>query len=323
MQNRSQKRIETINKSKHMVSANSNSLGRSLRGLILLINEYYWKTFTGPFFTFFFPLVIISLLGWMLGYFMILSGSLSIGILSISLTSMPTAIYEFKSSSLLKRIGASPINPKIFITAVCSFYIAVMIISVIWSFLVSTVIFISYWEKAPEWASQMPSVSEMLANINYGGYIYSQILTIVIGASIGIMLVSIARSSVTIQSFGVIILIVSMFLSGQVFPLYIVKNVQPLWILGYVICPFKSTACMIVESWYGKTDFLNNVLGSSIFDLTKSYIIRPTLEVGGIKMMEKMTMVTSLEKIINIFLPFVWDIIFILVASFKFKWSTR
>ena len=69
---------------------------------------------------------------------------LSIGNLSISLTSMPTAIYEFKSSSLLKRIGASPINPKIFITAVCSFYIAVMIISVIWSFLVSTVIFISY-----------------------------------------------------------------------------------------------------------------------------------------------------------------------------------
>jgi len=31
--------------------------------------------------------------------------------MAIALTSMPQAIYEFKRSSLLKRIGATPIKP--------------------------------------------------------------------------------------------------------------------------------------------------------------------------------------------------------------------
>jgi len=46
---------------------------------------------------------------------------------------------------------------------------------------------------------------------------------IIIGIAAGMMLVSIAKSSLTIQSFGVTIMIISMLMSAQLFPIYIIK----------------------------------------------------------------------------------------------------
>lgn len=83
---------------------------RGSRALFYLINTTYWNGIFGPFFSFVFPIIFITILGNMLGYDQILGGSLIVPSMSVAMCSMPQAIFEFKKSSLLKRIGVTPIK---------------------------------------------------------------------------------------------------------------------------------------------------------------------------------------------------------------------
>lgn len=321
------KHVEKINSSKHLTDINKRSKLRSLKGLFLLFNEHYWKTFVGPFFTFAFPTIVTGILGWMLGYFLVLAGSMGISVMTLGLVSMPQAIFEFKQSSLLKRIGATPIKPIIFILCASVFYVLVMIASILVALLASLIMFGCYWDTAPVWATlsggyDFPSLKQLLEGVNWGCFIYSQLWMVVVSVSIGMFLVSISKSAVTIQSIGVFIMIISMFLSGQLFPITIVKNVPFFWWVGY-LTPFKCTSGLIIESWYGKQDICFNINGSDIFDFKNSYEVLITLPVGGAEMFKPIEIFRTFEKILNLLSPLVWTTLFVSVASIKFKWSTR
>jgi hypothetical protein len=60
---------------------------------------------------------------------MILGSTITIGPVAIACISLPTAIFEFKKSTILKRIGASSIRPKSFLAYTAIFYLIIMICS--------------------------------------------------------------------------------------------------------------------------------------------------------------------------------------------------
>ena len=70
-------------------------------------------------------------------------------------------------------------------------------------------------------------------------------MNIFVATSIGLMLVSVLKSSLAIQALGIPILIISQFLSAQVLPIPMVREVDAMYYLSY-ISPFKySTGLMI------------------------------------------------------------------------------
>ncbi|MEG2232910.1 MAG: hypothetical protein RRY16_02980 [Bacilli bacterium] len=88
--------------------------------LIKLINSQFIKNKNELFFTFVFSVIFVAMFGHInaaqfdyssVMFMSVLSGIFMLQIIQCGMQSMPTAIMEFKTSVLLKRIGATPIKP--------------------------------------------------------------------------------------------------------------------------------------------------------------------------------------------------------------------
>lgn len=277
-----------------------------------------------------------------MGYYLVLGGSFTVSIFAISLTSLPQAIHEFKSSSLLKRIGATPIKPWVFISVTSLFYIFTMFISLFWTMVMTFIIFCPYVSKPYEISIfglqdliRVPSLTEMYSSMDWVGFLISQLLTMLVGITCGFTLVSISKSSVTIQAMGVLIFVISLLLDACLFPPYLIKreDIMPIWWIGYFLSPFKSTTNMSTESWYWHTacyflsnpepQHLFNVNQSTIFDCSKAFVSTPMIYVPGMKLTGETTICEKWEKIIDWIIPFCWTGLFSLIAIKKFRWTTR
>lgn len=333
-------KIQVINK-----KFQSNFIG--WKPLFGLINESFWKGVFGPFFAFIFPLIFIAILGNVLGYDEILGGSLAISPMAITTTSMPMLLFEFKSSSLLKRIGSTPIKPSSFIFVTIIYYLVIILLSILWTILFSLLIFgITYWDRGrviqesnqliPEMVSM--SFKQTLENVNWLGFLWGQLMLTLTGLVFGMFLVAVCKSIISIQAIGTTVLIISQFLTAMVLPIGILKNIDALWYLGYVISPFKAGTSIILESWNGSVslndslinnDILlnaNKVVGSiNIGDFTiqgNPFDINQTFEyydTGG----KTVVILDKTEKIVTLILPFLWIILFGILATKFFKWSAR
>ncbi len=63
------------------------------------------------------PFILSLFIGRVVGPSLIVPGVFSVPVLCIFLVFMPQMIFEFKNSSILKRIGATPIKPIKFLSA--------------------------------------------------------------------------------------------------------------------------------------------------------------------------------------------------------------
>lgn len=315
-----------------------------MKALLKIINLHFWKSIIGPFFAFGFPIIFIAILGMMLGYYSMFGGMLAISAMAVSLTSMPQAIYEFKRSSLLKRIGVTPIKPYMFIIAAICYYIVVMIIGTFFSIIIGIAIFSGNMNNGKEIMSSVMwidgknyplysvSLGIMLSNVNWGGFIWGMLLNILVGASLGMLLVSICKSTMLIQGIGIPILILSQFLTAQVLPVDMVRKVDALWYLGY-ISPFKSTTSLLIQSWNGCVDdpaqwtisivkekevIQQTMSGSfNVFDMDANY------QVVDSKSSKMIDVFSKPERILNMILPFAWIGLFFGLSVKFFKWSNR
>ncbi len=249
----------------------------------------------------------------------------------VTLNLMPQAIYEFKNSCVLKRIGATPIKPLSFILITGIYYFLMMIVSLVWCFVWMIIIFIPYFSTGASWGGDIiaafdpPSIATIFQTIDWGGFIYSWILTVLVGICMGMVLVSFTKSSLALQTTGLFITIVSMFLAAQALPVSVVRQSDFFWYLGYVVTPFKSVSTMMNESWNVGVS-LNNSNASTIFNVNSQFCAYDLLPVAGngkMHLSEPTLVCDTPEKIINLILPWIWAAILSLIAVKKFKWSTR
>jgi len=304
--------------------------------LLKLINSYFWRSISGPFLSFCFPIILTAVLGFSLGYTMAFPGAFFIGIIAIGLNVMPATLSDFRKSSLLKRISVTPIKPiRIFIT-ICLYYLCIMIVSLLFTIAFSYLIFVKYFKTGQEITMQegsepilLPSLKDCLANIDYAGFIYSAILIFILSLTTGLFLCSIFSSPTTINSVSIMIMILTILLSGLALPNSIMRSNESLWYCGYFLTPFKSVITFSFESWnHGMKGWevlgynYNNLNNSGIFEFKNKYEIYSTIILPGVDA-GTITILDIPEKIATLIIPFAWITFFSAYTGKKFKWSVR
>lgn len=298
--------------------------------ILKIINLHFWKSFFGPFFAFVFPLIFVALLGTMLGYDQLFGGALAIASMSIGLTAMPQAIFEFKRSALLKRIGVTPIKPWMFLLAAALFYFVVMIIASLWTLAIGTGIFSKYMNEGYELVkasgSNPPVISQslknMLDNVNWGGFIWGLMMNIIVAISLGFLLVSTSKSTLAIQGLGIPILIISQFLAAQVLPLPMVSG-NAMKYISY-LSPFTYSTGLMIESFTGVIDPGYITTGQIVINGSNNiFDVNDAFKMIEYKGSELKVMFDKGNKIANLVMPFVFTGIFSAIAIKTFKWSAR
>lgn len=273
----------------------------------------------------------------MIGYDSMFAGFMATPAIAVSMCSMPQAIFEFKQSTLLKRIGSTPIRPWMFLGAAGAYYVLIMIIGIIFSFLMSLAIFSGNFTvgRATSFgSSNLPllalSIKSTLSAINWGGFIWGNIMNIMVGVTFGLMFVSVCKSGAMISGIGIPVLIISSFVTGQYIPMAMLKSGDGvLYNLGY-ITPFKGSIGLMLESFSGSwgvepvfnaagvLDHYQTVVTGqlNIFDIYEKYYI------FGMGPTDSPILVFSVaDNVLNLVLPFVWSALFIGISFKFFKWN--
>ncbi|MGL5732971.1 MAG: hypothetical protein ACRCXE_02800, partial [Metamycoplasmataceae bacterium] len=189
-----------------------------------LVNKYFWKGMIGPLFAFVVPIIMLFFLGQILGHEFYFPGGAAISILTIGLVFMPQSIFEFKNSTLLKRIGTTPINPAKFLVVIILFNLMLMVVSIILVFLCSFIIFaknlnVSRMEsQLEETPFAGASWLQMLGGADWMSFIYATFLLLSLTMIIGILLASVARSTIFIQGVGITLLMIALFVGPAALP---------------------------------------------------------------------------------------------------------
>lgn len=258
-----------------------------------LVAKSFWKSALGPFFAFGFPLICISILGFILGYEQVVGGTLALLASAVTLISLPQVIFEFKNSSILKRVGATPVKTSTFLIVITFFYILIILLSIVWCILFILVVFGSkYWNEGRELVPENKKIingqsvvlsprirvipfKEVLQKVNWWQFFISQVYAIILGISFGLVIVTFAKSAAFVQAVGVIVFILNQFLSAQVFPIALFASNNQLWWIGNIIIPFKGPSILIIESWNGQSDYLPGTNGIPTKDAFSLFYLNP------------------------------------------------
>ncbi|MHA3838768.1 hypothetical protein [Mycoplasma sp. VS1572C] len=258
---------------------NKSHTENTFNGIFSLINIHFWKAFVGPFFAFGYPIIFIVVCGLIFNYPMIISSSLTIGPVAIACVSLPTAIFEFKKSTLLKRIGATKIKPIVFLLYVSTYYFLIMFLSGLWTLFFSFIIFgpdyflygkVIYSQVIGNktYSVSLSSLKQIFQQIDVFGLIYSLLTLTLVSLAVGLFIVSVSKSILMIQAIGSTLLIISMFLTGQVFPMVAVSEVKGMWYFSY-ISPFKSSITQNKMAFDGNA-YLSNIMSINWKDINFS-----------------------------------------------------
>ncbi|MGL4647621.1 MAG: ATP-binding cassette domain-containing protein [Mycoplasmoidaceae bacterium] len=320
--------------------------------LFALVNKHFWKSITGPIFCFILPSLLLFFVGGILGYTFVMPGGLAFPILTVGLVFMPQAIFEFKSSSLLKRIALTKIDTKKFFFVIFTYNFIVIVASIVIQYLFSFLVFYNNLYEAPSTAAfivmqggipkyqEGQSYLQVLESIEWGGFIYSIALMITLTMMIGFAFASIARSSLFIVSAGISFVLITMFLAPTILPTQMIAKSEEVKLTGF-IWPLKYAMGLLIESWNGPVygdnivgeyqlmPGFNNITGSTIWDINKNYVIFNAFgdirnEIGGIVAKNlNYNYFTMPEKIANLVMPYVFIFIFLGITASKFSWNTR
>lgn len=199
-----------------------------MKAIFKLINSYYWKGFFGPFFTIFFPILILFLMGnvtYSAAVKKMVDSNLSEAIISTQIQTLgrgivfgilvstiisngligfPTTIIEFKKSTLIKRIGSANINKSHFMFATIIYNLAWTIFSIIWVPSVGALILGFNKFMSPSIGFNMG----LLAGLPF------MFLIFLISVSIGFLIIALVNNQIGASSIANLIYFPISFLSG-------------------------------------------------------------------------------------------------------------
>ncbi len=232
-------------------------------GVLNIINKYFWKSWSGPFFTFIIaPIIMIISMSLFSSPIVILANALSIPIICTGVTIVPQTIFEFKSSVILKRIGVTDVKPILFMTSIFIYFTSFMIVSVILNLLISMLyVYLVFGNDSSKFGQT--DFYSIYNSADYLSWTLAQLLTIFLSLSIGFVTASILKSVLAIQTAGLIIIIGAMFVGGALVPFSMVANIPILKYLAYLM-PFRYTSALGIESWFAN---INNLFHYSNYQI--------------------------------------------------------
>lgn len=283
-----------------------------------LFNRYYMKSFFGPFFTFAFPVIILAILGSLMNVSFMFPGIVAMTAMSSGITGMPFAIMELKKSVLLKRIGASPVKSSKFTIVIITYFTFIIFMSILWLMLWMVILH-------PKETAMFGGLIEH-GGLSLLGFVYGNLLNIVMSLSIGFLIASISKGEQQAQAIGMLIYFPSTFLSGQFIGMDVISQKEVMnWISSFL--PFRYTTMLVISSWQGNNPFVA-VEMMSVVPLTMKEIESKIKEItdGGGKIedflfIKNITIYKWYEPIIAYIVPYTAIIGTSLFSIKKFKWS--
>lgn len=281
--------------------------------LFKLIAAQYWKSKSEMFFMFIFSIVFIAVFGYIFAassnysaeaFMASLSGIFLLQVIQGGMQSMPTAIMEFKTSVLLKRIGATPIKPYMFVLTAASFYFAMTILQIFWM-LLWMLLFFSFQNFVTFTGASIDGYSLIFGSastIDWGGYSFSLFYGLLLAMFIGLFIASISKSALASQSIGMAFFFTNMLFAGLLFPIETINKIDWLSKISY-IAPFRYVSALSSVAW-------NGVGGAgSIFDPVG-------LNAASLGFQ-------NYDNWLDLFMPIVWIGLLSFLAIKYFKWNVR
>ncbi len=215
-----------------------------MKSILFILNQYYWKSISAPFFTFIVPPIFILILGNVLDPKIVLPGLISMCPLILGTISLPQVIFEFKQSVLLKRIGVAAIKPIHFIMIISAYYCVLMFVSVLFALAFSMAIFSG-------------SFTKVFGYVDYGQFLFAQLLNIILSIELGMMIASFFKTLMAIQVAGFFMVIVTLFLSGMVIaPIFLSQ--KPGMLTTSYIMPHKYPTDLAIQAWGANVNWIDN-----------------------------------------------------------------
>ncbi|MGL5640530.1 MAG: ATP-binding cassette domain-containing protein [Mycoplasmoidaceae bacterium] len=303
-----------------------------MKALYKLINKYFWKGGTGPMFCFLMPSILLIFLGLILDYGLVLPGAFTLPILTTGLIFMPQSIFEFKNSSILKRIGLANVNSSKFLFVLFTYNFLLIILGILFQFCITFIIFyddlysasVPFIPPVDGLAIERLNYLDTLRAVDWGGFTYSLIILISTTMVIGLCLSSFSNSSMIIVSTGISIVLITMFIGPATLPINMVGKVDEIKYIGY-IWPLRYPLGTLIESFNGNLSgsiSVSNLHDSSIWDVHTDYAIFDIFAPTG-QTDKTIIYYNFLDKILNLAMPYVILIFFSVIAILKFSWSTR
>jgi ABC-2 type transport system ATP-binding protein len=218
--------------------------------LISLLFKYYIKGVAVPFFVFVFPILMLFLLGNLYTSSAMgtdntstlhsLVGSYgAVSALGVGFFIIPSTIIEFKSSVLMKRIGATNIKPIFFLLSVLVIGFILVIVSLLWTMLWAGILFGYKYG----WADvALPS--------NIGAAIGLFVPILALSMAIGLTFASIFKSTTTYNAVVNVVYMPITFLSGGFSPKEMIAGNKILDGMSW-INPFKYSIYPFSDAWNG------------------------------------------------------------------------
>lgn len=263
----------------------------------------------------------------------IIPGIFAVPVLSVFLIFMPQSIFEFKNSSLLKRIGATPVKPYVFLLAISLYNLIIVLVSWVLTFLFAFAVFHDSLGLAKEikiYSSDGviikklidPTFMAIISHGDWGGFFYSFIILSILTMSIGLFISSIAKSTLFIQSVGIGILLVALFVGPVCLPVAMVGKVNIIKYFGYLL-PLKYSIATMQEALSGGIEqSLNNFYSTSIWEINSPYFVADIYE-SGFDYGKPLEIFSKSDKILNLVMPYFFIIIFMFLTLCTFTWSSR
>lgn len=295
-----------------------------MRSILILINKYFWKGMIGPVFAYLVPMVLVLFIGRILGASLIVPGVFMIPTLSILLIFMPQSVFEFRNSSLLKRIGTTPIKPWKFLLGISIFNIVIVCSAFLLIFVFCFIVFADQLsDKSQINSFRDLSYIQMIISADWGGYIYFNLQIILMCTLLGLFISAIAKSTLFIQCVGISIMLVSLFVGPCILPVALVGSVDVVKALGYII-PLKYPISASIEAFTsGTTGSIVNLNSSNVWDIYSSYEVFNVMFLRDPSKGYIINVFSPVDKALNLSMPWIFNIFFAYFVAATFRWNNR
>lgn len=219
--------------------------------LLKLMFKYYLKGFFVPFFLVIYPILILGIQGFSIENVsndhgeklalvqQMVAGVAIVNIISVGMFVIPQTIIEFKTSVLLKRIGATDIHPFFFVSAVIIMGLIMSIISFLLTLLWGGI----YFGQTYGWKN--------IALPNQIAISIPWILIIFVTAiGMGLMLAAMLKTMTSYFAVTNVLYLPIAYLSGSILPIDLIIKTPVLNIISY-LSPFKYSTLPYFNCWSG------------------------------------------------------------------------
>ena len=291
-----------------------SKIDKNIKPIFKLIHKLFINSHISTFLALFYPLIFISILSNVSSPNYIVMGIASLIPIVIGVQVLPTIILNLKQSSILKRIGATNTKASDMTFVVISYFVLVAIFSLVFNVGIGIAMF---------------SKNMNLANIQWGELIFSFLIGILVGISLGVMISSVIKKQEVALVIGLLLTLPGAFLTSEFLPPTMINDWGPMRYISFIF-PQKISTTLVHCAVNGGSIFDTEVVRSLDYNglinlnaLVDSNAI-PTVQADAIKSaMSNVEVVDWTEKLMAWILLPVYLVTFSAVSIKFFKWGTR